>query len=248
MKGIVIFSGTTEGRLLSHTLAAEGAAVTVCVATDYGREEQGRMPGICVRTGRMEEEEMAVLVKDSLLCVDATHPYAAAVSRNIQRACTKTGTPCLRLLRAESPLPEDCLRAASAEAAARLLSGIQGNILVATGAKEIGKYAPLGPDRLYPRVLPSEESIRACLDAGIPRANIIAIQGPFTRELNAALIRQFRIACLVTKDGGGAGGFPEKMAAARDTGARVLVITRPQDRGQSYDAVLAQCREMIKCR
>ena len=50
---IVVFSGTTEGRRLSHQLAAEGVAVTVCVATEYGAAEQGTAPGLAVHTGRM---------------------------------------------------------------------------------------------------------------------------------------------------------------------------------------------------
>ena len=77
---IVIFSGTTEGRQLSHALAAEGIAATVCVATAYGAAEQGEAPGLAVRTGRMEAGEMAALLAGAALCVDATHPYARALS------------------------------------------------------------------------------------------------------------------------------------------------------------------------
>lgn len=248
MKPIVIFSGTTEGRLLSQALSAQGAAVMVCVATDYGREEQGQLPGVTVRTGRLDVPEMARLVAESSLCVDATHPYAAIVSENIRKACAQAGVRCLRLLRQESPVPQGCLKVSSTAQAVALLQGTQGNILVATGAKEIGLYAPLGGSRLYPRVLPSAESIGACLDAGVPRAHILAMQGPFSRELNRALIRQFDIRYLVTKDGGPAGGFREKMEAALDTGAVPVVIARPEDRGASYETVLQQCREMIQCR
>ena len=92
---IVVFSGTTEGRRLSSRLAAEGAAVTVCVATGYGAAEQGAAPGLTVHTGRMEAGEMAALLAGAALCVDATHPYARQASENIRAACRQAGVPCL---------------------------------------------------------------------------------------------------------------------------------------------------------
>ena len=95
----VIFGGTTEGRTLSHRLAQLGADVTVCVATAYGREEQGAAPGIRVFTGRLDEDGMTRTVSGADICVDATHPYAAEASRNIRAACGRTGTKLLRLLR-----------------------------------------------------------------------------------------------------------------------------------------------------
>ena len=61
---VILFSGTTEGRRLSRALAALGGAVTVCVATEYGREEQGEAPGITVLSGRMDETQMARTVAD----------------------------------------------------------------------------------------------------------------------------------------------------------------------------------------
>ena len=83
---VVIFSGTTEGRSFSRALAALGAAVTVCVATELGAEEQGCADGITVRTGRLDAEGMTALLRGAALCVDATHPYAAEATRNIRAA------------------------------------------------------------------------------------------------------------------------------------------------------------------
>ena len=67
------------------------------------------------------------------------------------------------------------------------------------------------------------------------------MQGPFSREMNAALIRQFEIRFVVTKDGGGPGGFPEKAAAAKETGAQLIVLRRPEESGLSFDEVLKDC-------
>ena len=243
---IVIFSGTTEGRLLSHLLAEKGAAVTVCVATEYGCEEQGEAPGVTVLTGRKTVEEMAELLQGSDLCVDATHPYAVEVTKSVRRACSEAGVPSRRLLRDRSA-DTDALVVDSAEAAAELLADREGNILLATGMKELPAFAGISPARLYPRVLPTGDSIAACERAGIPHRNVIAMQGPFSRELNEALIRQFHIVYLVTKDGGKAGGFQEKVQAAENTGIELVLIRRPEETGESFDEVVKSCEEMMKC-
>ena len=241
---IVVFSGTTEGRRLSHQLAAEGVAVTVCVATEYGAAEQGTAPGLAVHTGRMEAGEMAALLRGAALCVDATHPYARQASENIREACALAGVGYLRLLRPASPLPGDALTAPDAPAAARLLEGTEGGVLLATGMKELPAFAHLGGARLFARVLPT---LDACAAAGIPARNIIAMQGPFTQALNEALLKQYEARWFVTKDGGAPGGFAEKAAAARAAGARLVVIRRPEEEtdGLSYEQALDACRKAV---
>ena len=77
---ILIFGGTTEGREISHLLAERGAQVLVCVATEYGREEQGKAPGITVLTGRKDRTAILSLLEGADLCIDATHPYAENIS------------------------------------------------------------------------------------------------------------------------------------------------------------------------
>ncbi len=242
---IVIFSGTTEGRLLSRLLADQSAEVTVCVATEYGCEEQGEHPGITVLTGRKTVEEMTSLLRGGDLCVDATHPYAVEVTKSVRRACTAAGVPYRRLLRGRSA-DTDAMVVDSAEAAAELLADREGNILLATGMKELPAFAAIPPARLYPRVLPTGESIAACERAGIPHRNILAMQGPFSTELNEALIRQFRIAFLVTKDGGKAGGFQEKVQAAKNTGIELVLIRRPEETGETFEEIAAACEELMR--
>lgn len=245
---LVIFGGTTEGRELSHLLAANGAEVTVCTATAYGREEQGQAPGITVLSGRKTAEEMAVLLRGCDLCVDATHPYAVEATKNIHAACLAAGTPYRRLLRKSSGEKTAGTLVDSAAEAAALLAGEAGNILLTTGAKELKAFSGLDPERLYPRVLPTHESLAACEAAGIPHRNILAMQGPFSQELNEALLRQFHIAHLVTKDGGAAGGFGEKVRAAERTGIHLVVIRRPEETGESMEQIVKDCGEMMRCR
>lgn len=243
---VVVFSGTTEGRALSRQLAALGIGVTVSVATPLGQEEQGSTSGVTVRCGRLLPDEMAALLRDAALCIDATHPYAVEATKNIKAAAEKAGVGYLRLLRPASPLPENCLVFESAKQAAEALAAKEGNLLLATGAKELAQFAAIPPERLYPRVLPTLESIAACEAANIPHRNIIAMQGPFSFALNQAMMEQFHIRWLVTKDGGAAGGFDEKAAAASAAGAQLVVIRRPPEQGETASEVLKRCKEMIR--
>ncbi len=242
---VIVFSGTTEGRVFSRELAALGAEVLVSVATPLGAEEQGEMSGITVHCGRLTPEEMTTLLQGADLCVDATHPYAVDATKNIRTACKTAGIEYHRLLRAESPLPAGSMVFASAAHAAEFLTRMQGNILLATGAKELSAFAVLEPERLFPRVLPTRDGIAACEGANIPHKNIIAMQGPFSYALNRALMEQFHIRFLVTKDGGAAGGFAEKAEAAQDTGAQLVVIRRPAEQGETAARILARCREVL---
>lgn len=241
----VVFSGTTEGRTFSKQLGALGADVLVSVATDLGAEEQGSAPGVTVRAGRLEPEEMTALLQGADLCIDATHPYAVEATKNIRAAAARAGVEYHRLLRAPSPLPEGALVFAGAAEAAQELARTEGNVLLTTGAKELGAFSPIAPERCYPRVLPTREGIAACEAAGVPHRNIIAMQGPFTRALNEALIQQFEIRWLVTKDGGAAGGFAEKVQAAQSTGAQLVVLRRPLEQGQTAQEILNLCKEKM---
>ena len=233
----VVFSGTTEGRVFSRQLAALGAAVLVSVATPLGAEEQGEADGITVHCGRLTPEEMTALLQGAALCVDATHPYAVDATKNIRAACAAAGVEYHRLLREESPLPAGSMVFATAAHAAAFLAGCSGNVLLA--------FAPLSPERLFPRVLPTREGIAACETAGVPHRNIIAMQGPFSYALNCALMKQFSIRYLVTKDGGAVGGFAEKAQAAQDTGAQLIVVRRPAENGQTAAQILTRCKEVL---
>ena len=179
---IFLLGGTTEGRLLAADLAAMGASVTVSVATPLGAEELAAIPGLTVLTGRMEVPAMAAALAGQDLCVDATHPYAAAASANIRAACEQAGVRRLRLARPESTLPPGSVLLPDADAAARFLAGQAGNILLATGANTVGCYRDLA-SRVWARVLPTAASLAACEAAGLAHSHILALQGPFSGPL-----------------------------------------------------------------
>lgn len=232
MKKVALFGGTSEGRALGMWLVRQGVGVRMHVATEYGESLVESAEGLEVTARRMDAAAMAASMREAgcACAVDATHPYAVEVTANLRDACRETGVPCLRLKRPESDLGGARLAASSAEAAA-LLDEMSGNVLLAVGSKELSAFTRVRDyqSRLFARVLPSPEVVAGCVELGFSGRNLICMQGPFTRELNEAMLRALDIAVLVTKDSGDAGGFREKLLAAEACGARVLVIRRPAE-------------------
>ncbi len=252
MKRVLVFGGTTEGRRLAQELARHGAQVSLHVAGEYGKAVlPPEWDSVEVQAGRLDAAEMAALMQSGgfAAVVDATHPYAREVSANIRAAAEESGLRLLRLLREESAA-EDCRVFSSVAQAAAWLAGTQGNILAATGSRELAAYAaiPGFAERVYPRVLPAAESLRACEALGVRPGNVIAMQGPFSEELNCALMRQFSIRWLVTKDGGPEGAFDEKLRAAKRAGAEVLLVRRPAEAsgGLHYEQLLAALLPLLE--
>lgn len=242
---ILIFGGTTEGRLLAEALSELGADVTVSVATSLGAEELANLARVTVWIGRKNALELIGLLSLFDLCVDATHPYAAEATRNIRTACERASVPLRRLLRPESEI-EGTVQVGSCAQAAAFLAETEGNILLTTGSKELSIFAGLDPQRVFARVLPTHDGISACEALGLPHSHILALQGPFSQKMNEAVLEQYQIHWLVTKDGGKAGGFAEKLAAARQTGVSVLLVGRPTDTGESFEAILADIKEHLR--
>lgn len=240
---ICIFAGTTEGRELTELLTAAGVPVHACVATEYGETLLTEGENLTVSAKRLTQDDMETLFTQQHFSwvVDATHPYAPIVTDNIRGACTAAGTPYLRLLRRQDAIPEDCIFVEHTAAAVEALKTLPGKILLTTGSKELSAYAAL-PDfaqRVYARVLPVESSIAACRGVGLPAAHILAMQGPFSLELNVAMLHSVGAEILVTKESGDKGGFAEKVEAARRAGVKLLVIGRPpQVEGKSFDQVV----------
>ena len=255
MYKLCVFGGTTEGRELVEFLNTQPCRVTACVATEYGQTLLPEGENLTVSARPMPVGEIGALLQAERfdLVIDATHPYAASITKSIAAACEAAGVEHWRLLRGASEAPEDAVFAENTDEAVRFLSGTEGNILLTTGSKELSKFAAL-PDfaaRCWARVLPLPASLEACGAAGLSPSHIFALQGPFSREMDEAMLHRTGARWLVTKDGGAAGGFQEKAAAARHAGARLLVIGRPtQETGSSLpETIGALCARFgFSCR
>lgn len=234
--GIVIFSGTTEGRRLSAYLSSKKVKHDVCVATESGELVMEPDEYAMVHVGRLDEDGIQNFLREkkSSAVIDATHPYAKIVTELLQTVCNRMGISYLRVNRecGQGKPDAECVHSyLTAEACAEALRAESGNVFLATGSKELECYMqyPELVDRIFVRVLPSIEALSLCKKAGICEKHIIAMYGPHTKEVNEALFRQYNIKHLVTKESGQTGGYQEKLEAAQATGVLLHVIERPEN-------------------
>ena len=135
----------------------------------------------------------------------------------------------------------------SNESCAKALESVEGNIMLTTGSKELAVYCSKEEvkQRLYVRILPGMESLKLCLKHGISGKQILALQGPFTIEMNEAMLLQYRIKCLVTKKSGRTGGYQEKLKAAEKQKIPVFVIDHEEKgKGYSFEEVCNQLEKI----
>ncbi len=234
MSDIFIFSGTTEGRELSEILDSHGISCTVSVATEYGAEVMGKGSLVRLLKGRMDRWEIVRVLKgeDYLCVVDATHPFAVAASEEIRAGAAEAGVSYLRLSRdtGHNSSSDTEIYFDDLTSACRYIEENTGKVLLMTGSKDLVKIAGMISDkeRLCARVLPTAKSIAACEEAGLKGSQIIAMQGPFSAELNTAMLKSTGASYLLTKETGAAGGFGQKLSAARDCNVTALIIRNPE--------------------
>nr|WP_277998988.1 precorrin-6A reductase [Moorella sulfitireducens] len=233
----MVLAGTADAGKVIGTLKATGYRVAASAVSDYGAGLAGEAGADMVHAGPLGEEELRFFLRENGIAavVDATHPFAVAITGAAREACRALGLPYFRYRRPEVKLPSHpgLLLAASFEEAAELAARGQ-VIFLTTGTRRLECFtrAPvLKGKRLVVRVLPEESSLARCRELGIWPRDIVALQGPCSYELNRALYRQFKVDVVVTKDSGTAGGVEEKIQAALDQDLAVVVVRRPPEPG-----------------
>lgn len=248
-KPVLVFGGTSEGRKLAELFDSNNRKCTVCVATEYGEQLLSGTGNITVISGRMDCNGICRLIAPDAggsrfsYVIDATHPYASLISANVKEACTKTSTVYLRLLRDNIYNSHDNNMKffEDASQAAEYLDNTTGRILLTTGSKDLPVFCNRIRDksRITARVLPIVDAIRTCNNSGLNGKQIIAMQGPFSKEINIALIKQADARFIVMKESGSAGGFPEKIAAAKETSTDIIIIKRPvEETGYTFNDII----------
>lgn len=244
---VLLIGGTSDARDVARALGEAGLDVLVSAATQYGANLAA--PLASSRAGALDAAGMAELATGSVAIVDASHPFAVGASQTAREAARLANIPYVRFERPDAPLGEGVLQFSTAEEAARAAAdaaGANGTVLLTVGSRTLEPYVQACRDarvRCVARVLPVAESLDACAGAGLSPADIIAMQGPTSADLDAALLRHLGASVLVTKDSGSAGGVPEKLEAARLAGAAAIVVARPVevagDAARSVDDLVA---------
>lgn len=250
---VLIFAGTTEGRILAEYASEHAIPCFVSVATQYGKSLIDHLKNVTVLTGRMDAGEMKNFIETHGigLVIDATHPFASEVTKNIRTACVQAGQDrksvkyvrCLRKTDCAEPQKNgqgiDVVYVSSVPEAVKFLEKTEGNVLIATGSKELHCYTGIENyrERCFARVLSTPEAVSHSAELGFEGKHLIAMQGPFSAELNLALLHQVKASYFVTKETGKAGGFEEKEEAAARAGAVLVVIGRPEETGEDLKEI-----------
>ena len=221
---ILVFGGTTEGRMAAKVLEESGA--TYYYSTRSDTQDIQLVHGQHV-TGAMEVPEMAAFCQEHgiRLIVDAAHPFAVNLHRNVIDLAEQIGVPVIRYDRIYPPHDEDLVWCKDYEDAIRQL-GAHGvhRLLALTGVNTIAKLRDYWQEyECWFRILNRDESLAGARKAGFPVDHLVY----YEKDDTASLIERLRPQAIITKESGASGGFEEKVEAARQAGVKVFVVERP---------------------
>lgn len=218
---ILILGGTGEARQLAGRLVALGHEVTTSFA---GRTREPRLPEGDVRVGKFGGVPgLAGYLQAAGIerLVDATHPYAEAISNNAAAAAEQSGVPLVRFMRPGwvEPAGANWRHVPDLGAAAAALpSGAKA--LISTGHEGLELFLARDDCRLVIRLIERPGWV-------VPdHAQLILQRPPYTLDAERTLFRQEAFTHLVTKNSGGE-ATAAKLVAARENGAVVIMIERP---------------------
>lgn len=233
---IWILSGTGEGPPLTRTLVERGWRVQVSVVTDAAALAYKGIALDQIRIGALDgQAAMASVLREQgpfRWVVDATHPFATLVTRDLLEVCDRLGQPLLRL---ERPTP--------AIGAAELLNHpddlkdrplLGRRLLIALGARHLASAVAAGQAAgadVFARVLPSADSLRRALAVGLPPNRLAVLrpgQGRSPGDLEQALCRRWSISDVLCRQ---SGGDTETLwrTVSREQGLRLWLLRRPQE-------------------
>ena len=187
---------------------------------------------IFVMAGTEDGRKLAEILKSGKFTalVDSSHPYAQEASQNALKACTMTNISYIRFERDSAKFDAlKLIHVENYEQAALKAAELGKNIFLTTGSKTLKIFVELLKGcNITARVLPTAEVLAQCETLGLTPKQIIAVQGPFSTEMNVEMFRHAAAEVIVTKDSGQIGGTDTKIAAAQILNLPVIMIDRPK--------------------
>jgi precorrin-6A/cobalt-precorrin-6A reductase len=219
---VLVLGGTTEASRLAQALAD---AQVDAIFSYAGRTESPLPQPLPVRVGGFGGVDgLRVWLREHQIThvVDATHPFAAQMSRNAVAACAATDIPLLALERPawQAQVGDRWQHVPGIESAAQALPHAPSRIFLAIGRQHVEPFL----------AHPQHWFLLRLVDATVAlppeRGHIVLARGPFAEAGDTALLQQHRITHVVAKNSGGSGA-EAKLSAARALGLPVILIDRP---------------------
>ena len=222
---ILVFGGTTEGR--RAVAALEEAGTTYYYSTRGDAQEVELVHGQRM-TGAMEMLDIVGFCREHgiRLIVDAAHPFAEELHRNLLYAAKHAGASIIRFERLYPPHTDDITWCRDYEEAIRQMEaqGI-GRLLALTGVQTIGRLRPYWQrHECWCRILDRRFSQMLARKSQFPEDHLVY----YEHDDTATLLERLRPQAILTKESGISGGFCEKVEAARKAGVKVFVVERPK--------------------
>ena len=221
---ILVFGGTTEGRIAAKVLDESGA--TYYYSTRSELQDIQLAHGVRL-SGSLDEALMTEVCRehDIRLIIDAAHPFAEDLHRNIVHVADSLGIPVIRYDRIYPPHDDDLVWCKDYDEAIRQLKdqGIN-RLLALTGVNTIAKLHGFWQDHdCWFRILNREKSQSLAQKSGFPEDKLVY----FEQDETNVLIERLQPQAIITKESGTSGRFNEKVTAARQAGIKIFVVERP---------------------
>ncbi|WP_187431288.1 Precorrin-6A reductase [Roseobacter fucihabitans] len=220
---LLVLGGTTEATALCRALAETGLNGTISFAGRVARPVRQPLPQRVGGFGGVAGLCAYLRAQNITHVVDATHPFAAQMSRNAVAACAQTGVPLVALSRAPwmAEAGDHWSQVADMDGAVAALDRPAERVMLAIGRMHLAEFAP-HPQHFYLLRLVDPPEIAPPL----PDTHVVVDRGPFSMQSDLALMRDHRISLVVSKNSGGTGAYA-KLLAARAVGVPVIMIDRP---------------------
>lgn len=229
---ILVFGGTSDSLEICDKINKySDLDYILSVTTNYG-EDLARKVAKEVHVARLSKEDMVNFIKENNInkIIDATHPYAIEVSKNAMESAKELNIDYTRYERKsliEDLEYENKYIVNNIEEACKVARDKGKNIFIGTGSKNLPQIVEYIPDRnLIARVLPTSDVMLSCENLGLNADNIIAMKGPFSQSINEEFYKHYNIDIVITKESGVAGGFLEKVNAAKTLDIPIIIIKR----------------------
>jgi precorrin-6A/cobalt-precorrin-6A reductase len=224
MKKKLILGGTSTTHNYIKTIKGD---FIISVATEYGFENFKKLYPNNVVLKKFDSENLKKFIKDNNIyeIIDTTHPFAECISETAEKVAKELSIPYFSEIR-KTNFKIDYKNAYTFDTYEEIILFLKEkkfqSIMFTIGANNISLFKDFA-EYSYVRILPFEKSIKKCRDAGFQYENIIALQGPFSENLNMALIQEFNIDCMVTKNSGEGSGFQEKLNACKKKSIDIII-------------------------
>ena len=261
---IWIIGGTKDSRnILDEILKIGKDEIIVSTATEYGGKlledvaKNENVEVISERLNVLQIEDM-ILEKNIDLIIDASHPYAQNISRTVISMVSylnerTTQEKKVKYVRFERKMvdygDENVFKFENLQEVIRFLQQFENkNILSTLGSNTLAEINEVSEkNNLFVRILPTTSSIQSAEELGYLPKNIIAMQGPFSKNMNIAMLQDLKIDYLITKESGETGGELEKVEACQECGVTILAIKRPVlDYGTVFNTIEELVEYLIK--